>query len=228
MAANQFVYFMDGVSKTYPGGKKVFENIRLCLAAAGATFRDVVKINVYSTDMQAAVSVDDQFLAVDQVERPARGPHYDLGTTADSADLVAGTGTAVDGYHIDAFAEAGEFGQVAGDLQAELAGRTEDERLHGVQFRVNTVYYGQTETRRLTGTGTRECDEVAVGIEDRGDRLRLYGRGGFEAQLRHGAFDLLPEVQFTEIFHFTNFIRAKWPTTIGFLEAPGAGPQPPA
>ncbi|MGR3485914.1 MAG: energy-dependent translational throttle protein EttA [Paracoccaceae bacterium] len=27
--ANQFVYFMDGVSKQYPGGKKVFENIRL-------------------------------------------------------------------------------------------------------------------------------------------------------------------------------------------------------
>ena len=29
MASNKFVYFMDGVSKTYPGGKKVFENIRL-------------------------------------------------------------------------------------------------------------------------------------------------------------------------------------------------------
>ncbi|WP_108500569.1 energy-dependent translational throttle protein EttA [Paracoccus indicus] len=29
MAAYQFVYHMDGVSKTYPGGKKVFENIRL-------------------------------------------------------------------------------------------------------------------------------------------------------------------------------------------------------
>jgi ATP-binding cassette ChvD family protein len=29
MANYQFVYFMDGVSKTYPGGKKVFENIRL-------------------------------------------------------------------------------------------------------------------------------------------------------------------------------------------------------
>jgi ATP-binding cassette ChvD family protein len=29
MAANQFVYFMDGVSKQYPGGKKVFANIRL-------------------------------------------------------------------------------------------------------------------------------------------------------------------------------------------------------
>ncbi|WP_339114152.1 energy-dependent translational throttle protein EttA [Thioclava sp. GXIMD2076] len=29
MASYQFVYHMDGVSKTYPGGKKCFENIRL-------------------------------------------------------------------------------------------------------------------------------------------------------------------------------------------------------
>ncbi|MGR3436328.1 MAG: ATP-binding cassette domain-containing protein, partial [Shimia sp.] len=29
MAANKFVYYMDGVAKTYPGGKKTFENIRL-------------------------------------------------------------------------------------------------------------------------------------------------------------------------------------------------------
>jgi ATP-binding cassette ChvD family protein len=29
MAAYQYVYHMDGVSKTYPGGKKLFENIRL-------------------------------------------------------------------------------------------------------------------------------------------------------------------------------------------------------
>ena len=29
MAAYQYVYHMDGVSKTYPGGKKCFENVRL-------------------------------------------------------------------------------------------------------------------------------------------------------------------------------------------------------
>ncbi|MEJ6478898.1 MAG: energy-dependent translational throttle protein EttA [Octadecabacter sp.] len=29
MASYQYVYFMDGVSKTYPSGKKVFENVRL-------------------------------------------------------------------------------------------------------------------------------------------------------------------------------------------------------
>ncbi len=44
MASYQFVYHMDGVSKTYPGGKKVFENIRLNFLPgvkinAGANFR---------------------------------------------------------------------------------------------------------------------------------------------------------------------------------------------
>ncbi len=29
MAAYQYVYHMQGVSKTYPGGKKCFENIHL-------------------------------------------------------------------------------------------------------------------------------------------------------------------------------------------------------
>ena len=29
MAQDKFVYYMDGVSKTYGGGKKVFDNIRL-------------------------------------------------------------------------------------------------------------------------------------------------------------------------------------------------------
>ena len=29
MLAYQYVYHMDGVSKTYPGGKKCFENIHL-------------------------------------------------------------------------------------------------------------------------------------------------------------------------------------------------------
>ena len=29
MAAYQFVYHMSGVSKAYPGGKKLFENIHL-------------------------------------------------------------------------------------------------------------------------------------------------------------------------------------------------------
>ncbi|WP_368186557.1 energy-dependent translational throttle protein EttA [Aestuariibius sp. HNIBRBA575] len=43
MAAYQYVYHMDGVSKTYPGGKKTFENIRL-------SFLPGVKIGVVGTN----------------------------------------------------------------------------------------------------------------------------------------------------------------------------------
>ncbi|MEO1579121.1 MAG: hypothetical protein AAFS05_10660, partial [Pseudomonadota bacterium] len=35
MASYQYVYHMDGVSKTYPGGKKCFENIRLSFLPLG-------------------------------------------------------------------------------------------------------------------------------------------------------------------------------------------------
>ncbi|SEK52707.1 energy-dependent translational throttle protein EttA [Pacificibacter marinus] len=61
MAANKFVYFMDGVSKTYPGGKKVFENIRL-------NFLPGVKIGVVgvngtgkSTLMRIMAGMDKEF-----------------------------------------------------------------------------------------------------------------------------------------------------------------------
>ncbi|QIK39378.1 energy-dependent translational throttle protein EttA [Pontivivens nitratireducens] len=43
MAAYQYVYHMDGVSKSYPGGKKLFENIRL-------SFLPGVKIGVVGTN----------------------------------------------------------------------------------------------------------------------------------------------------------------------------------
>ena len=37
--------------------RQIFENLKLCLAAAGATFDDVVKLNIFSTDMDAHVPV---------------------------------------------------------------------------------------------------------------------------------------------------------------------------
>ena len=43
LAAYQYVYHMDGVSKSYPGGKKLFENIRL-------SFLPGVKIGVVGTN----------------------------------------------------------------------------------------------------------------------------------------------------------------------------------
>ncbi|WGH80161.1 energy-dependent translational throttle protein EttA [Jannaschia ovalis] len=61
MASYQYVYHMDGVSKTYPGGKKVFENIRL-------SFLPGVKIGVVgvngtgkSTLMRIMAGLDKDF-----------------------------------------------------------------------------------------------------------------------------------------------------------------------
>jgi len=61
MASYQYVYHMDGVSKTYPGGKKCFENIRL-------SFLPGVKIGVVgvngagkSTLMRIMAGIDQDF-----------------------------------------------------------------------------------------------------------------------------------------------------------------------
>ncbi|WP_136682405.1 energy-dependent translational throttle protein EttA [Falsirhodobacter xinxiangensis] len=61
MASYQYVYHMDGVSKTYPGGKKVFENIRL-------NFLPGVKIGVVgvngagkSTLLKVMAGIDKDF-----------------------------------------------------------------------------------------------------------------------------------------------------------------------
>ena len=48
MASYQYVYHMDGVSKTYPGGKKCFENIRL-------SFLPGVKIGVVGRERRGQV-----------------------------------------------------------------------------------------------------------------------------------------------------------------------------
>jgi len=62
MAAYQYVYHMDGVSKTYPGGKKCFENIRL-------SFLPGVKIGVVGTNgagkstlMRIMAGIDKDFI----------------------------------------------------------------------------------------------------------------------------------------------------------------------
>ena len=48
--------------------RQVFENLRRCLTAAGATFRDVVKLNYYVTDvahMKSVRAVRDEFVGSD-------------------------------------------------------------------------------------------------------------------------------------------------------------------
>ena len=50
MAGPQYVYHMQGVSKTYPGGKQVFENIHL-------SFLPTAKIGVVGVNGDSPVTV---------------------------------------------------------------------------------------------------------------------------------------------------------------------------
>ena len=72
MASYQYVYHMDGVSKTYPGGKKTFENIRL-------NFLPGVKIGVVgvngagkSTLLRIMAGIDKEFTGEGWVSEGAR------------------------------------------------------------------------------------------------------------------------------------------------------------
>jgi enamine deaminase RidA (YjgF/YER057c/UK114 family) len=52
--------------------RQVFDNIRLCLAAEGATFTDVVKLNYYLADMADIVSLREVRIEnMDDDDRPA-------------------------------------------------------------------------------------------------------------------------------------------------------------
>ena len=57
--------------------EQVFENLRLCLAAAGATFLDVIKLNYYLADMADIVTLREIRIAAiedEHLSRQHRGP----------------------------------------------------------------------------------------------------------------------------------------------------------
>ncbi|MCF6315568.1 MAG: energy-dependent translational throttle protein EttA [Marinosulfonomonas sp.] len=88
MAAYQYVYFMDGVSKTYPGGKKLFENIHL-------NFLPGVKIGVVgvngsgkSTLMKIMAGMDKDFTGEAWVAEGAKVGYLPQEPTLDTSLTV--------------------------------------------------------------------------------------------------------------------------------------------
>jgi 2-iminobutanoate/2-iminopropanoate deaminase len=52
--------------------RRAFENLRLCLEAAGCTFEDVVKVNGYLTDLEDFTTYNDVYQEVFREPYPAR------------------------------------------------------------------------------------------------------------------------------------------------------------
>ena len=87
--------------------------------------------------------------------------------------------------------------QRLGDLDAELAGRGQHDRLHVLAVRVEVLQQRQAEGGRLAGPGLRLADHVVAGEQLR-DRLLLdRGRLGV-AELVEGGLDLGRKAEFVE------------------------------
>ncbi|SDW95728.1 energy-dependent translational throttle protein EttA [Roseicitreum antarcticum] len=128
MAAYQYVYHMDGVSKTYPGGKKCFENIKL-------SFLPGVKIGVVgvngsgkSTLLRIMAGMDKDFTGEAWAAKGARvgylpqEPHLDetLNVRENVMLGVAEKKAVLDRYNELAMNYSDETAEEMGRLQDEI------------------------------------------------------------------------------------------------------------
>ncbi|MEO0359066.1 MAG: ATP-binding cassette domain-containing protein, partial [Pseudomonadota bacterium] len=128
MAAYQYVYHMDGVSKTYPGGKKLFENIRL-------SFLPGVKIGVVGTNgagkstlMKIMAGMDKDFTGEAWAAEGAKvgylpqEPHLDLTKTVreNVMEGVAAQKAILDRYNELAMNYSDETADEMAQLQDEI------------------------------------------------------------------------------------------------------------
>ena len=128
MASYQYVYHMDGVSKTYPGGKKCFENIRL-------SFLPGVKIGVVgvngagkSTLMKIMAGLDKDFTGEAWAAEGAtvgylpQEPKLDENLTVRENVMlgVAGKKAVLDRYNELAMNYSDETAEEMGKLQDEI------------------------------------------------------------------------------------------------------------
>jgi len=128
MPAYQYVYHMDGVSKTYPGGKKTFENIRL-------SFLPGVKIGVVgpngtgkSTLLRIMAGIDKDFAGEAWAAEGARvgylpqEPELDenLDVRGNVMEGVAGKKAKLDKYNELAMTYSDETAEEMAALQDEI------------------------------------------------------------------------------------------------------------
>jgi hypothetical protein len=103
---------------------------------------------------------------VGQVEQPARGADDHVDALAQRADLRLVRAAAVDRGHPHADAGAGGL-QVASDLDAQLAGRDDDQRPRRRPAQLDALQQRDAEAEGLAGTRAGLSDQVAARECDR-------------------------------------------------------------
>ena len=141
MAAYQYVYHMDGVSKTYPGGKKCFENIRL-------SFLPGVKIGVVgvngagkSTLMKIMAGLDKDYTGEAWAAEGAKVGYLPQEPYLDEALDVRGNvmlGVAAKKAILDRYNDlAMNYSDETADEMAELQDKIDAENLWDLESQVD-------------------------------------------------------------------------------------------
>ncbi len=141
MAAYQYVYHMDGVSKTYPGGKKCFENIRL-------SFLPGVKIGVVgvngagkSTLMKIMAGLDKDYTGEAWAAEGAKVGYLPQEPHLDEALDVRGNvmlGVAAKKAILDRYNDlAMNYSDETADEMAELQDKIDAENLWDLESQVD-------------------------------------------------------------------------------------------
>jgi len=143
MAAYQFVYHMDGVSKTYPGGKKCFENIRL-------NFLPGVKIGVVgvngagkSTLLRIMAGIDKDFSGEAWAAKGARVGYLPQEPELDPALNVRGNvmqGVAAKQAKLDRYNElAMNYSDETAEEMAQLQDEIDAENLWDLDSQIDVA-----------------------------------------------------------------------------------------
>jgi len=143
MASYQYVYHMDGVSKTYPGGKKCFENIRL-------SFLPGVKIGVVgvngagkSTLLRIMAGIDTDFSGEAWAAKGARVGYLPQEPELDPALDVRGNvmlGVAAKKAKLDRFNElAMNYSDDTADEMAALQDEIDSEGLWDLDAQIDVA-----------------------------------------------------------------------------------------
>ncbi|KEO52852.1 energy-dependent translational throttle protein EttA [Thioclava pacifica] len=143
MASYQYVYHMDGVSKTYPGGKKCFENIRL-------SFLPGVKIGVVgvngagkSTLLRIMAGIDKDFSGEAWAAKGAKVGYLPQEPDLDPALNVRGNvmeGVAAKKAKLDRFNElAMNYSDETADEMAQLQDEIDSENLWDLDSQVDVA-----------------------------------------------------------------------------------------
>ena len=138
--------------------------------------------------------VEFERTATDVVDRPTGGGDHDMHAAAECLELAGDGLTSVDRHDLETLTSAVGVHGFA-DLDGELSGRDDDERLgHGRRVRRDRLDDGEGERRRFAGAGGGLAEQVDAG-QQLGDRFGLDGRGLFVAEFDQAGEELLSETE---------------------------------